>query len=279
MIRVIVVAALAACHASPREEVLLHEDHVEDAYPRLSRDGAHILYQSNRTGTWQLYVLDVASRTSRQLTTGPANNNLPDWDADNRRIAFVSDRDGNEEIYLMDGDDVRRMTTHAGRDIHPYFTPDGTTLLFNSDAGGSFDVYAIDLATGAEREVTGTSDDETCARMAADGRSLVMLRNGGGGDDVWRYDLASGAWTNLTNTPAVRDGWPMLAGEWIYYSSMAAGSYSLYRMRRDGTGVQQLTHARPDEEDARAYVAADGDSLVFNRRHDGGIDIVRLRGL
>lgn len=137
MIRTTLVVALAACHSQPREDVLLHEDHVEDAYPRLSRDGTHVLYQSNRTGTWQLYVLDVASRTSRALTTGTANNNLPDWDPDNRRIAFVSDRDGNEEIYLMEGDNVRRLTTRAGRDIHPYFSPDGKKLLFNSDAGGS----------------------------------------------------------------------------------------------------------------------------------------------
>ena len=70
-------AVLVACSSPPRERVLLHEDAVENAYPRLSNDGREILYQSNRSGSWQLYILDVATGASHALTSG-ANNNLAD---------------------------------------------------------------------------------------------------------------------------------------------------------------------------------------------------------
>lgn len=258
--------------------VLLHEDGVENAYPRLSRDGKELLYQSNRNGHWDIYVLDRATGTSRALTSGGSNNNLPDWSA--TQLAFVSDRDGNEEIYLADRDgaNAKRLTTSPGRDIHPYFSPDGKTLLYNSDRSGSLDVISRDLATGEERVVVATPDEETCARMTADRKRVVILRNNASSDDIWTVELASGSASNVTNTPTVRDGWPAWSpdGKWIYFGSMASGPFAIWRVHADGTSLQQLSAPESDEEDARPFVSADGRLLVFNRRAKGAIDIVTL---
>jgi len=281
----IAIALVPACKRAapppPALRTLLHEEGVENAYPRLSNDGREILYQSNRGGRWQLYVLDVATRASRALTS-EGNNNLPDWSVDGSAIAFVSDRDHNEEIYLMnrDGTGQRRLTTNAGRDIHPYFSPDGKTLLYNSERdGGSFDIYSLDLRTGNERRVTDSPADDTCARYAPNGSQLVWLRNDAHSDDIWVRD-ATGE-HDVTRTPQIRDGWPMVSadGRWIYFASMLRGSFSIYRVHLDGTGLEQLTFAAPDEEDARPFISRDGRRLIFNRRHGGAIDIVELAPL
>ncbi|HEU4616239.1 MAG TPA: DPP IV N-terminal domain-containing protein [Kofleriaceae bacterium] len=279
----IAIACLAACGhkaSPPALRVILHEDGVENAYPRLSSDGREILYQSNRGGTWQLYVLDIATGTSRALTR-EGNNNLPDWSPDGRLVAFVSDRDGNEEIYVMnrDGSEPRRLTTNPGRDIHPYFSPDGKTLLYNSQrTGRSLDVFALDLASGTEHQLTETRQDETCARYAPDGSRFVLLRNDASSDDVWIIDAH--AEHNLTRTPHVRDGWPVFGPDGrVYYASMALGSFSIYRSRSDGTKLEQLTFAAPDEEDARPFVSHDGRRLIFNRRRGNAIDIMELSPL
>jgi TolB protein len=277
--------ALVACRASapapldPNFEprVLLHENGVENAYPRLAADGRSILYQSNRTGIWQLYVLDLASGTSRALTH-EGNNTLPDYSPDDQHIAFVSDRDGNEEIYLAnaDGTGARRLTTNPGRDIHPYFSPDGRTLLYNSQRGtGAFDIHAIDLATGSEQQLTAPREDETCARLAPDGAQLVFLRNDPNADDIWLRD-PQGREHNITATPHVRDGWPVFSpdGRRIYYAAMTTGSFSIYRVNLDGSHVERVTTAAANEEDARPFVSRDGTRLVFNRRRGGAIDIV-----
>jgi len=274
---------VSACHHPAAEQTpvpargttILHEDGVENAYPRLARDGTEILYQSNRSGHWDIYVLDLEAQTSRALTTGGANNNLPDWSA--TRLAFVSDREGNEEIYLAerDGSNPQRLTTNPGRDIHPYFSPDGKTLLYNSDRTGSLDVISRDLATGEEHVIAATPDEETCARLSSDGR-IVLLRNNATSDDV--YMLANGSATNITQTPSVRDGWPTWSpdGKWIYFASMASGAFAIYRVHPDGSRLQPLTTPKLDEEDARPFVSADGHTLVFNRRAYGAIDIVSL---
>jgi len=82
-------------------KILLKEDNIENAYPRLSADGKKILYQSNRIGKWQLYIMDIDGKSQQRITNDTFNNNFPDWSSDNKWIAFVSDRDGNEEIYAM----------------------------------------------------------------------------------------------------------------------------------------------------------------------------------
>lgn len=268
---------LVACKKSPPPEprVVLHEQGVENAYPRLSADGTQILYQSNRGGNWQLYILDLATSSSRTLTT-KGNNNLPDWSPDGARIAFVSDRDGNEEVYLLEGTTERRLTNNPGRDIHPYFAPDGKSLLFNSERAGQLDVYSLDLTTGESKQLTATKQDETCARYSADASKIVLLRNDPTADDIWL--LENGRERNLTNTPQIRDGWPVFGPDnAVYFGAMDKGSFSIYRARSDGTNKQQLTFAGADEEDARPFVSTDGSRLIFNRRHHGGIDILELR--
>jgi Tol biopolymer transport system component len=275
-------AQTSAPTSEPSEPtVLLHEAGIENAYPRLSNDGQRILYQSNRTGTWQLFVMDVATGEQQRLTTDTFNNNFVDWSPDNEWVAFVSDRDGNEELYRMriDGSELERLTDHPERDIHPYFSPDGKYLLFNSTRdNGSLDVYRLDLASRALLRLTDSPMSETCARYSPDMQHIVLLRNDMTSDDVVILALDTGELRNLTNTPVVIDGWPMYSadGRWIYYSTTQTGQHSIHRVHPDGSGDETLTSAAPGEEDGRAFIGSDGKTLIYNKRKDGAIDIRRL---
>ena len=274
-------AATTAMVEPTGDTLLLHEPGVENAYPRLSQDGTRILYQSDRTGTWQLFIMDIATGAQQRITHDAHNNNFVDWSADNEWVAFVSDRDGNEEIYRMrtDGRDMERLTTDAARDIHPYFSPDGKYLLFNSTRGnGSLDVYRLDLATRELLRLTDTPMEETCARYSPDMKHIVLLRNDATRDDVVILDLSTGLVDDLTRTPTVTDGWPMYSadGRWIYYSTMASGRHSIHRVHPDGTGDEVITQAAPGEEDGRAFIGRDGHTLIYNKRHGGAIDIRRV---
>lgn len=272
---------LVSTVAAQQEEILLQEAGVENAYPRLFNDGKRILYQSNRSGNWQLYILDIATEQSTRITNDKFNNNFPDLSADNEWVAFVSDRDGNEEIYIMriDGSELKRLTDDKSRDIHPYFSPDGSNILFNSTRGnGSFDVFRIDRATGNIDRITDTAMDETCARYSPDMKKIVMLQNGISQDDVVVLDRSTGLIENVTRTPKVRDGWPMYSadGKWIYYSTMINGRHSIHRLRPDGSGDETMTTAAPGEEDGRAFIGNDGRTLIYNKRRNGAIDIRRI---
>lgn len=257
-------------------------DGKECAYPRLSKDGRRILYQSNHDGRWQLYIMDRTSGNHSPLMSDPHNNNFPDWSRDNAWIAFTSDRDGNEEIYLMqsDGKHLRRITTDPGRDIHPYFSPDGKYLLFNSTRGnGSFDIYRYTLADSTLHRLSDTPQNETCARYSPDMKQIVYLKNDASSDDVFLADAANQQARNLTQTPFSTDGWPAFSpdGQWIYWSSQESGIYHIYRIRTDGSSKQKLTRAAAGEEDARVCLATDNSFFIYNKRYGSTIEIREMR--
>lgn len=264
---------------SPAREIL-KMDGVENAYPRWSKDGGSILFQSNRSGKWQLYRMDRDGSHEQQLTQGDANNNFPDWTADNRRIAFVSDRDGNEEIYLMnaDGSGLKRLTNHPGRDIHPYLSPDGKKILFNSQMGGTenFEVYETDLAGSYFKRLTTTPDEETCARFSPDMQRIVFLdaAPGAENDDIFVMKADGTGRQNVSRSPGP-EGWPAWSpdGSKIIYASAENGrQFSLYEINPDGSGRRQLSSPPPGYYDARPALNAAGE-MVFNRQSGKTIGI------
>ena len=119
---------------------------VEDVAPAWSPDGRKVAFTRD-TGTGaDIYVVDpdVADPAQAELvrlTSSAAEDANPAWSPDGSRLAFQSRRDGNLELYLMDtadadqdgeGDDLARVTTSAGIDQMPDFSPDGEWLTFSS---------------------------------------------------------------------------------------------------------------------------------------------------
>ncbi len=261
---------VAADAPAPARQILW-VDGVKNAYPRWSKDGARILYESNRTGKWQLFVMDADGSHDHAITTGSADNQLPDWSPDNAWIAFVSNRDGNDEIYVMrtGGTGLRNLSNSPARDIHPYWSPDGSWILFNSDRdGGTLQLYEVRPdGTGLHRLAV-SEDEETCARVSPRGDSIVLLANlKEGRDDVILRRRDGSNPVNVTRD-AAPDGWPTWTpdGRRIVYASQRGGPFALYSMNPDGSDVRQLTFPEKPFFDARPSVSPDGRRIVFNRQ-------------
>ncbi len=251
-------------------EALVWVEGVKNAYPRWSRDGARILYESNRSGLWQLHVMDADGTHDRTISDGQANDELPDWSPDNRRIAFVSDRGGDKDVYVMDADgrNVRNLTRNPALDIHPYWSPDGRWILFNSTRDADrLQLYEVRPDGSDVRRLARSGDDETCARVSPDGTHLVLLANlAAGQDDVLLRRRDGSRPVNLTDDPA-RDGWPTWTpdGARIVFASARDGSFALYAMRLDGGEVRRITRPPAGAADARPSVSPDGTRVLFNR--------------
>lgn len=86
--------------------------------PSWHPDGQHIAFAWTRgyaPGNFNIFVMDVGSRTFNQLTYGAGRNENPSWAPDGAHIVFSSNRDGSEQIYTMlaDGTQVRKLTTQG----------------------------------------------------------------------------------------------------------------------------------------------------------------------
>ncbi len=89
-----------------------------------------------------------------QAQQTPADNYHPAWSHDGTKIAFMSERDGNPEIYLMDADgsNQTRLTDHPAADWSPSWSPDGKRIAFSSDRAGHHEIYVMNAdGTGVLR--------------------------------------------------------------------------------------------------------------------------------
>lgn len=224
--------------------------------PSWSPDGRFFAFEASFTSFRDVYRVDLSPGTApvlRRLTDHPAGNYEPAISPDAARIAFVSSRDGNAEVYLMqaDGADPQRLTTAQMDDWGPTWSPDGKTLAFLSNRDGADRIYLCrpdgsearrltrDVpAPGqnfepAEAEPTFSPAGDLLAYSVRTGPMRAALR---------LVDLTSGAVTDLTpGTASDREPVWSPRGDLLVFASDRDGDPELHLVRRDGAALARLT--------------------------------------
>lgn len=207
-------------------------------------------------------------------------------------FVFVSDRDGDNEIYLRRADGrVRQLTRNRIDDFSPAWSPDGRLVAFvrGSSAGTALFVMRPDGAgvrriTTPVRTPDGVPSRDRAPAWSPDGRTLAFASDRRGGEgDVWRVDLDGGDLRPLTRTaPFIGDGNPTWSpdGRWIWFDSSRFGDFNreLMRMRPDGTAVQRMTRTPDDVDDGAPEFSPDGRRVAFiSLRANGSQDLYTMR--
>jgi hypothetical protein len=138
-----------------------------DSDPAWSPDGTKIVFASTRDDpaprgcgpcNYELYRMNADGSGVTRLTNSPTIDFQPDWSPDGTKIAFVSNRTGNNDIYLMNADGSGTptdLTNNAADNQNPAWTPDGSKIVYSSKpAGGGFDLYSIPATGGTPTQLT-----------------------------------------------------------------------------------------------------------------------------
>jgi Tol biopolymer transport system component/DNA-binding winged helix-turn-helix (wHTH) protein len=103
-----------------------------DINPSLSPDGNSIVYSSDHSGNFEIYVKQLTpGAIERQLTSDGAQNLQPAWSPDNQRIAYYSKNRGGVWVMPASGGSARQLTEFGSR---PAWSPDGAMIAFQSNA-------------------------------------------------------------------------------------------------------------------------------------------------
>jgi tetratricopeptide (TPR) repeat protein len=108
--------------------------------------GERLVYKGSVGAAYGLYLTDsLYEKTGITQLTSDLSDTNPEASPDGEKIAFMSRRDGNWEIYVMDLDSgtVKRLTNNGANDGLPIWSPDGQTIAFASDRGGEWAIWAM----------------------------------------------------------------------------------------------------------------------------------------
>lgn len=217
----------------------------------------------------------ISLTQSPSPTPKPSNGSLPAVSPDGKRIAFVSDRTGADDVYvvMVDGRNERNITNTSDAEGNVAWTRDGK-ILFSSFKDGFSHFYSIDADSTNRRElaqvqgrgVTLSSDGKRLLYMAGTwmaSKLTISAPDGSGAKEI--TDGSSIAWNSQWSPD----------GKMIAFTGRddPKSELAVFLMNADGSSVRHLTHVAPEEGGAQvARWSPDGKRLAFqvNSREQKG---------
>jgi len=233
------------------------------AYPSFSRStGANspirLAYQSDILDV-NIWRWDPGRREEKEIAGSTWFDDFPAVSPRGDRVAFASNRTGENEIWVADADgsSPQQVTFHRGPlVIAPAWSPDGEHLAFSSEVGGNRDIYVIRPDGSQSRRITTAPSEETNPSWSPDGRWIYFRSDQGGIGQLWKVSAAGGgAPVRVTTGEALR-GVPSADGRRIYFVR-SADAPGLWSVPADG-GPETLVLS-----DVREGYWAVADSGVF----------------
>jgi Tol biopolymer transport system component len=108
----------------------------------------------------------------------PGDVQTPAWSPDGQKLAFVSRRDGNSEIYVMntDGSAQENLTRQPSNDSNPAWSPDGRKIAFVSRRDGNSEIYVMNTDGSGVRNLTRTPSNDLDPAWSPDGRAIAFVQ-------------------------------------------------------------------------------------------------------
>jgi len=167
--------------------------------------------RANPPGKFQLYAIERSNLAQlTKLTPDTTSASDPAFSPDGSRIAFVSQRDGNAEIYIMnaDGTASTRVTNDPQPDGRPSFTPDGQALVFHSARnGGKQQIWAVNVDGSGVTQLTRDSVNSS-PTISPDGQTIAYVSTRNKDTDIWLMARDGSNQRQFTRSPQQRESEP-----------------------------------------------------------------------
>ena len=213
--------------------------------PSWSADGRAIAYTTYRPLP-DIVVSFIYQGLLQNPTKGVGTNYVPVFSPDGTRLAFMSGRDGNPEIYVinMDGSNLRRVTNHPAGDGTPTWSPNGAQIAFVSDRTGTPQIYLMGADGSNVRRITMNESWADQPTWSSAFNEIAYAGRTGSGYDIKIYDIASSQARQITFGEGSNER-PAYApnGRHLAFASTRAGGTQIFTVGRDGKDLRQVTRS------------------------------------
>ncbi|MEU1970558.1 hypothetical protein ABZ477_02785 [Microbacterium sp. NPDC019599] len=201
------------------------------------------------------------------------SGHAPAWSSDGERIAFYDNRDGDEEIFVMDADGrhVTQLTHNDVDDGDPTWSPDDRQIAFTRFSIEGPDIYVMNADGAGEVNLTNTSPAFEQEPSWSSTGKIAFVRS----VDLWTMNPDGSEQLRLTDTPSLADYGPDWSpdGREIAFTSQEFGG-GIFTIRPDGSGLRHLPNTA--EGDRFPTWGPLGAQIAFSSQTEAGEDIFRI---
>lgn len=286
------VAKIGKVIGCPYKITRVSDDHGSNAFPGPSPLGEKLLFQSNRDGDWDIYIMNSDGNGVRQLTNNKARDEAPVFSPDGYTFAFTSTRndtihthldDVTREIYLgnINNGNVVRLTHNNSDDWAPLFSRDGKKLFFLSDRNDprnvpahekTNDIFMADLETKQVIAVTDFPGKKGLGGLDADGKHLFFSLKVNEKYDIYVKNMHREAQRKFFGTDGDDAGVKLSHnGHKLVFFSNANGNFDIYLVNmKDRNPVRLTCDAALD---AYPVFSANDKKIYFHSNREGTFQI------
>jgi Tol biopolymer transport system component len=232
-----------------REVVRLTDGPEQGREPSCSSAGL-MLFTSTAVGSGaDIWLFGRESNEATNLTAALGGDHSGRWAPDGETIAFVSDRHGSSQLYLMDADGSgqTQLSKQESSVEQPSWAPDGSALLFASERDGSWELFSISVEDGSTSRLTEDPAQDWFPAWSPKGDHIAFTSDRGGSHQIYVMEPDGTGPRRLTAFPvgAEQPQWSS-DGEWIVFVAYTGHGERLkareiYMMGSDGRDPIRLT--------------------------------------
>jgi hypothetical protein len=246
----------------------------------VARPVAAIAYQSRGAGEpqWSLYLMSSDGGNRTLLSEGQAGFlSPPTWSPDGSRIAFVSDRGGNPDIWVIDsdGENLVNLTQHEDKEHSPAWSPDGEWIAFASVRDSLYwELYLMRPDGSDVQRLTWWEDaSDLSPTWSPDSTRLAFASKRDGNWEIYIMDRDGGNLNRLTSDPGddTNPAWSP-DGSRIAFESTRAGYAEIFVVAVGGGDAVNVSNAPFSSEHGPTW-SPDGGRIAFYSDRDGEWDI------
>jgi Tol biopolymer transport system component len=222
---------------------------LEVRHVMFSPDGSRLAYSKGRwvANVWRVPIrIDHPATWSdaEQMTFDQAYIEFVDVSPDGRRLAFSSDRTGNQDLWTMPvgGGEMVQLTADPAPEWAPRWSHDGTRISFYSHRSGDREMWVMPAMGGPARQLTRAKGLDAGGSWSPDDREIAFRSERNGSSDLWVVPAEGGDGHVVAANPA-GDYSPSWSpdGQWLAFGSNRAGKQQIWRVAAKGGEPELLT--------------------------------------
>jgi dipeptidyl aminopeptidase/acylaminoacyl peptidase len=240
----------------------------------------HTRFNDNRR--LHIFVVDVASGQVRQLTSGTHYEHSIDWSPNGEEIAFISNREPNEDqffnydIFALKVSDasIRRLTSTESAEYRPRWSPDGKTIVHQATKRGLTDlettmedthIWLINADGSNRREISTMIDNRQGApAWSADGKAVFFTVQDKGNVRLYRLPLTGGPPEAVISERGTVGSWSASKDNSLAYAFASSSDLPQLYLKRGSGEAKKLTNLNAEILAAKQIAEVDSFTFISN---------------